>query len=191
MQICCNACDRITTPRNRNILFFQFIIGDTRVHEIPNLALNHLVWVQEHNRIATILNKINPHWNVEKVFQETRRIIIALVQHIAYNHYLPVVLDNQSMNRYRLYSRKTGYDDTYNKRIDASVCNGFAAAPFRFGHSQIMPHQTLLHDDYTTRNVTLLENNYNFPKLILEDQGANCPNFARWLVYTFSMKINK
>jgi len=95
------------------------------------------------------------------------------------------------MNRYRLYSRKTGYDDTYNKRIDASVCNGFAAAPFRFGHSQIMPHQTLLHDDYTTRNVTLLENNYNFPKLILEDQGANCPNFARWLVYTFSMKINK
>lgn len=191
MQICCNACDRITTPRNHNILFFQFIIGDTRVHVIPNLALNHLVWVQEHNRIATILNKINPHWNVEKVFQETRRIIIALVQHIAYNHYLPVVLDNQSMNRYRLYSRKTGYDDTYNKRIDASVCNGFAAAPFRFGHSQIMPHQALLHDDYTTRNVTLLENNYNFPKLILEDQGANCPNFARWLVYTFSMKINK
>jgi hypothetical protein len=130
--------------------FFQFIIGDTRVHEIPNLALNHLVWVREHNRIAAILNRINPHWNVEKVFQETRRIIIALVQHIAYNHYLPVVLDNQSMNRYRLYSRKTGYDDIYNKRIDASICNGFAAAPFRFGHSQIMPHQTLLHEDYLT-----------------------------------------
>lgn len=52
----------------------------------------HILWFREHNRLAETLQRLNPHWSDEKIFQEARRITIAEFQHITYNEWLPNVL---------------------------------------------------------------------------------------------------
>jgi len=42
--------------------------------------------------LADKLHKINPSWSDEKIYQETRRIVGAVIQVITYEHFLPIIL---------------------------------------------------------------------------------------------------
>ena len=66
----------------------RFLSGDVRANENPALQALHTLFVREHNRRAAILAKKNPTWNDEKIFQYTRRFIIALLQKITCNQVL-------------------------------------------------------------------------------------------------------
>ena len=55
----------------------------------------HTIWMREHNRVAKLLANYNPTWNDESIFQEARRIVIAEMQHITYNEYIPNLLSKR------------------------------------------------------------------------------------------------
>lgn len=66
--------------------------GDARVNIQPHVAVMHTLWVREHNRIAEKLAALNSHWTDERLYQEARRIVVAEIQHITYNEWMPAVL---------------------------------------------------------------------------------------------------
>jgi len=111
---------------------YCFLAGDARVNEQTVLALVHTLFVREHNRICDELASINPHWNDETVFHETRHIMAALMQHITYNEFLPMVLGKEVMHRHGLVLLRDGYSDSYDSSTNPTTANGFASAAFRF-----------------------------------------------------------
>lgn len=78
--------------RYKNIIVILIITGDARANENIHLTTVHLIMVRQHNMIAGHLLSMNPHWDDERIFQETRHIVTAQIQHITFNEFLPVLL---------------------------------------------------------------------------------------------------
>ncbi|XP_033207455.1 uncharacterized protein LOC117167015 [Belonocnema kinseyi] len=109
-----------------------FLSGDSRVNEHPGLALMHVLFLREHNRIAQKLHTLNPHWEDEKIYQETRKIVIAEMQHVTYNEFLPVILGEPFLDKFDLRLTPGGYFRGYDFRADATISNAAASAGFSF-----------------------------------------------------------
>ena len=62
------------------------------MNEQPLLTVMHTIWLREHNRIAENLVRAVPGQTDEFYYQHARRIVIAEMQHIIYNEYLPVII---------------------------------------------------------------------------------------------------
>ncbi|RWS25826.1 hypothetical protein B4U80_08061, partial [Leptotrombidium deliense] len=121
--------------------FGCFLAGDVRSNEQLGLLTMHTLWVREHNRIATQLHELNGDWDGEKIFQETRKIIGAMLQHITYQHWLPHVLGPQGIT-------ELGNFRSYNESVNPSISNVFATAALRFGHTLIHPFLLRLNESY-------------------------------------------
>ncbi|XP_011866914.1 PREDICTED: uncharacterized protein LOC105561494 isoform X2 [Vollenhovia emeryi] len=114
-----------------------FRAGDGRLSEQPALTSLHVVFLRLHNRIATELSVLNSHWSDEKLFQETRRLVGAVVQHITYREFLPIVLGPQVMKIFDLEVLKKGYYEGYDPTVNPTIANSFSTAAYRFGHSLV------------------------------------------------------
>ena len=98
--------------------------GDRRAIENPGLASLHTLFLREHNRIASWIKYFKPFWDDEKIFQETRRIVVAELQNIVYNEYLPLVLGDNTVPHH--------VDSHYDETVDPSIDNVFATAAYRY-----------------------------------------------------------
>ncbi|XP_052080311.1 myeloperoxidase-like isoform X1 [Mytilus californianus] len=156
--------------------------GDRRVNVIPNLCALHNLLVRYHNKIAERLAQVNfILWSSDQLFEETRKIVTAILQHTTYNEYLPLVIGNRNMIRYELFSAETGFDTVYNKMVDATVKNSFEAAAFRFGHSQITNFQSRMNSQYNRYSETPIEQTYKKPRMCTAQRGKNIPDLLRWM----------
>jgi len=103
----------------------------------PHLTAMHTIWAREHNRVASALAALNPDWDDEKLFQEARRIVIAELQFITYNQWLPLLLGTRFVQKVGFVSLDDDYSDLYHDDMDPSVSNAFATAGMRFVHSMM------------------------------------------------------
>ncbi|XP_033967231.1 peroxidasin isoform X1 [Pseudochaenichthys georgianus] len=118
-----------------------FLAGDHRANEQLGLTAMHTLWFREHNRIATELLRLNPHWDGDTIYHEARKIVGAQMQHITYSHWLPKILGDAGM---KLMDTYTGY----NPNMNTGILNAFATAAFRFGHTLINPILYRLDEDF-------------------------------------------
>lgn len=88
------------------------------------------LFLRHHNRIAGRLHDLNPKWSDETLFQETKRIVSAQIQHITYNEYLPLVLGSKVMDSFDL-SLSNHFIHTYDPSINPAIFSGFSSAGFR------------------------------------------------------------
>ncbi|XP_008933585.1 PREDICTED: lactoperoxidase-like, partial [Merops nubicus] len=113
-------------------------VGDKRVTENLGLSALHTLFLREHNRLVTELRKLNPHWDGEKLYQEGRKIVVAINQIITYRDYLPLLLAEETSKWIPSYSG-------YKENVDPRVSNVFSLA-FRFGHTSVQPFVSRLDD---------------------------------------------
>ncbi|XP_064107277.1 peroxidase-like [Macrobrachium nipponense] len=136
--------DGCNVPKHAAKGEFCFKAGDGRVNQILSLTSFHVLWAREHNRVAKILKDLRPRAKDEELYQESRRIIAAELQHITYNEFLPSVIPFSILAAQRMLP-ETGRTQTksYNPTVDATITNSFSTAAYRFGHSEI--RDSILH----------------------------------------------
>ena len=103
----------------------MYVTGDTRGNENVELTVLQTLFLDNHNRIASQLQKANPSWTDEQIFQEARKLNIAEYQSIVYNEYVPDLMGSNALPAYK----------GYNPNVDAAIANEFSTVAFRFGHS--------------------------------------------------------
>ena len=106
-----------------------FLAGDVRANEQVGLAVMHTLFVREHNRQAERIAENNPDLSGDEIYERAREIVAAQMQYITYNEFLPALLGEKPLKRYR----------RYDPDIDASIANSFSTAAYRFGHSALNP----------------------------------------------------
>ncbi|KAJ7374154.1 hypothetical protein OS493_009494 [Desmophyllum pertusum] len=146
--------------------------------------------VREHNRIAQGLKAINQEWDGEKVFYETRKIVAAQHQHITYNEFLPEILDQSYIDRYGLKLEDKGFYTGYNSSIDPSIASSFAAASFRFGHSQIQDLMSRYGKKYQKKYAPFPTKDYFNPAQMYDVSHGGIDGLIRGLVKDHSQKVD-
>ena len=153
----------------------------------------HTVFMREHNRIAAALAAVQPTWDDETLFQQARKIVAAEMQHITYNEYLPKIIGPAHMSFFGLYSAPAGFSFVYSPSIDASIVNVFAAASYRYGHSQV--------PNVIAKNVVVggasilfrdLDDTFFQPNMILKQPfGVGADWLARYTATANSLRVDR
>ncbi|GMR61893.1 hypothetical protein PMAYCL1PPCAC_32088, partial [Pristionchus mayeri] len=146
-----------------------FLAGDLRANEQVALTSIHTLFLREHNRLAAKMLLLNPLWDGEKIYQETRKIIGAVVQHITFYSWLPIVLG------------KTAFDELlgdykgYNHNTNAGTANVFSTAAMRFAHTIIPPKLRRLDKNFSSiaQGDLPLHKAFFAPELVLSEGGID------------------
>lgn len=103
-----------------------YVAGDFRANEHVNLAVLHIVWMREHNKLCDSLKRDFPGWGDERLYQMARKINGASFQSVVYNEFYPALTGRQ-MPEYRGYSKK----------VNPAISLLFSTAAYRIGHTMV------------------------------------------------------
>ena len=115
-----------------------FLAGDDRANEQVALTAMHTVFVREHNYWADYFkNKdADSELDGDDLYNRARAVVGALMQHITYNEFLPLLLGDKALSPYRGYQQD----------VNPGISNVFATAAYRFGHSMVSSKLNLVNE---------------------------------------------
>lgn len=165
-----------------------FALGDVRGNENIFLLAIHILYLLEHNRLATELKSKYPLWNDEQLFQRARMINIAQYQNVVYYEYGRLTLGNNYFNKYM--KKYDGYNDT----VHAQIFQEFSQGVYRVMHSQITQKIPIFYENFgKIYDITIKELFFN--ARIIKTLGLSnvinsvCHAFSRETYVTFATEL--
>ncbi|KAG4065210.1 hypothetical protein HA402_007607 [Bradysia odoriphaga] len=143
-----------------------YLTGDFRATSIFFLGLLQSMYHRFHNVVAPQLKALNPKWDDERLYQETRRIVIACYQ----NHvidWLRIFAGNEETKQFRPVGNN--YLGRYNAGVDASSTAEFSHCVFRVYHSNLADKVHFIDGNNTiTKTINLDDNDVGLKTLETE-----------------------
>ncbi|CAD6199734.1 unnamed protein product [Caenorhabditis auriculariae] len=174
--------------------YFCFTCGDFRNSLHPGLVPLHVVFIKEHNRISQLLRAAKPLQSDNVYYQLTRKIMIGVWQHIVYNEYLPRLLPDDYINDFDIRPGKPGdsFYKGYSSTTNPSLSAEFAAAAFRFGHSQArkdFPRQSNTNGSLGT--AVNIGSNIFYAESQYQTTAGATESLLQGMLYTPAMKVDQ
>ncbi|XP_046683411.1 chorion peroxidase-like [Homalodisca vitripennis] len=163
--------------------------GDDRINQNPMLAVLQVMFLRFHNHVAEQLLKLNGHWSDETLYQESRKIVAAVVQHITYTEYLPMIISPNVLEDLKLSSNLGQVLNQYDKFLNPGTFVSFTSAAFRAFHSMIPPDIQLFNDKRSLVKVFNLSDVFFKPDTIQKPGLFN--NFVIGLTFQPALKMNE
>jgi peroxidase len=134
-----NADGTLKTSAGDNlpIVDGQFVGGDVRAAENPDLTSLDVLFVREHNNWVAQLHAEDPSLTGDQLYNMARAITTAEYQNIIYTEFLPSLLGPDALTSYQ----------GYNPNVSPQIFEEFSTAAYRFGHSIISPTETKIAND--------------------------------------------
>ena len=111
----------------------QFVSGDVRVGENPELSSITSMFVRYHNILVAELAAQHPDWTGHQLYDTAKEINTAIYQNVIYTEYLPALIGPGTLS---------ATSPGFRPDVSANVSMEFATAAFRVGHSQVSGTQT-------------------------------------------------
>lgn len=127
-----NANDAHIFPDNQ-----LFLAGDIRANENTELTSLHTLFVREHNLLAGALAVAHPRLSDDQIYQKARRLVMAEIQAITYQEFLPALLGPRALRPYQ----------GYRPDVNPGLATEFSTAAFRIGHTLINDDIQFLNND--------------------------------------------
>ncbi|CAG2214824.1 PXDN [Mytilus edulis] len=168
-----------------------FKSGDNRPAEVPMLTVNHIIFLREHNNIVERLRVLG--WtDGEQLYQEAKKILTGIYQHIIYTEYLPVILGDEGMDMFGLRSTPTGFNTQYSSSANPATGNALAAAAYRFGHSLVGSFVESFTEDFTPLDKNPMEDHFFSTRSIRNFDDKFGPDaISRWMTTQFKSKSDR
>ncbi|GBM19212.1 Chorion peroxidase [Araneus ventricosus] len=159
-----------------------FKAGDPRVNQHASLTSLLTIFTREHNRIASRLKQMNPHWGEEKLFQEARKIVIAEFQSIVFKDYLPILVSPRMVEEFGMTVQNGTNGILYDPSVILGMWNEFAIGSFRL-HSIVPTNIGSLNLRFkdTFSNPDLIRQGH-LSELIKGSQKVPSEEFDRYMV---------
>ncbi|MGI9279463.1 MAG: peroxidase family protein [Endozoicomonas sp.] len=109
-----------------------FLAGDVRANEQVGLTVMHTLFMREHNYQVETCSSLAEAGTMERdedLYQCARNRVIAILQKITYDEFLPLLLGSENLGAY----------NEYDSSLDGTIRNSFSTASYRFGHSALSP----------------------------------------------------
>lgn len=110
---------------------------DVSVCEVCNntdnraLGMMYAAILGEHNRVAEKLADANQHWDDSKLFLEARRLVVAQIQHVTLNEYVPSILGEGARTDLELLPVASGFYNGYSSSNVGGTYDAVALAALR------------------------------------------------------------